>query len=236
MTGYTAADAIGQTPRILQGPRSDRNALSRLRQKIERGEPFEGEGINYRKDRTEYNVEWRIAPIRDASGKTTHFVGIQRDITARKQAEIELEVIHKQLVEASRRGGMAEIATNVLHNVGNVLNSVNISTGVIVESVKKSRVSGLARVAALLQEHTHDLGEFITRDHRGKNVPAHLVTLAEHLKAEQVTIIDELDSLRRNVEHIKEIVAMQQNYATVGGVKEMINVVSLVEDSIRMNE
>ena len=148
----------------------------------------------------------------------------------------ELENIHKQLVEASRRGGMAEIATNVLHNVGNVLNSVNISTGLIVERVKKSKTSSLARVVALLQEHAHDLGAFIGNDPRGKYVSSHLAQLSEHLMADQEAIVSELDSLRRNVEHIKDIVAMQQNYATVGGVKEMINVVNLVEDSMRMNE
>jgi signal transduction histidine kinase len=147
----------------------------------------------------------------------------------------ELEKIHKQLLDASRRSGMAEIATNVLHNVGNVLNSVNISTGLIVESVKKSKASSLARVVALLQEHAHDLGTFITEDARGKHLPAHLAQLSEHLMADQAAIGGELDSLRRNVEHIKEIVAMQQNYATVGGVKEVIDVVSLVEDSVRMN-
>jgi len=131
---------------------------------------------------------------------------------------------------------MAEIATNVLHNVGNVLNSVNVSAGLIVENVKKSRISSLPKVAVLLQEHTHELGAFITNDSRGKHLPVYLAQLSENLLADQETIIRELDSLRRNVEHIKEIVAMQQNYATVGGVKEMINVVSLVEDSMRMNE
>jgi signal transduction histidine kinase len=148
----------------------------------------------------------------------------------------ELESIHKQLVDASRLGGMAEVATNVLHNVGNVLNSVNISTGLIVESVKQSRASDLARVVRLLQEHAHDLGAFLTEDSRGKHVPAHLAQLSEHLLADQQTVVSELSSLRQNVEHIKEIVAMQQKYAMVGGVKEMINVLDLVEDSVRMNE
>jgi PAS domain S-box-containing protein len=157
------------------------------------------------------------------------------DINERKRAEAELETMHKQLVEASRRGGMAEVATNVLHNVGNVLNSVNISTGLVIESVKQSRASSLARVVALLQEHAHDLGTFITHDSRGKHLPAHLAQLSEHLLAEQAANIRELDSLRQNVEHIKEIVAMQQNYATFGGVKEMINVADLVEDSLRIN-
>jgi C4-dicarboxylate-specific signal transduction histidine kinase len=161
---------------------------------------------------------------------------LQAEISERKRAQAELENIHKQLVDASRRGGMAEIATNVLHNVGNVLNSVNVSAGLIVENLKKSRASSLAKVVVLLREHAHDLGAFITSDPRGKHVPAHLAQLSEHLVADQEAIVRELDSLRRNIEHIKEIVAMQQTYATFGGVKEMINVVNLVEDSMRMNE
>jgi ligand-binding sensor domain-containing protein/signal transduction histidine kinase len=161
---------------------------------------------------------------------------LRNEIEERKLMQMEVERVHQQLLEISRQAGMAEIATNVLHNVGNVLNSVNISTGLIVESVKTSRASSLAKVVILLREHAHDLGEFITNDPRGKHVPAHLAQLSEHLMADQEAIVGELDSLRRNVEHIKEIVAMQQNYATVGGVKEMINVVNLVEDSLRMNE
>ena len=94
---------------------------------------------------------------------------------------------------------------------------------------------GLARVAALLHEHAHDLGAFITADDRGKHVPAHLAQLSEHLLAEQEANRRELDLLRRNVDHIKEIVAMQQSYAKVSGVKEMINVAELVEDSLRIN-
>jgi two-component system, NtrC family, sensor kinase len=148
----------------------------------------------------------------------------------------ELQSIHKQLVEASRQGGMAEIATNVLHNVGNVLNSVNVSAGLMVERVKKSKTSGLARVVQLLGEHEDDLGEFITKDGRGRHVAGHLAHLSEQLLAEHEVIMRELDSLRRNIEHIKEIVAMQQNYARVGGVKEMINVVDLVEDGMSLNE
>ncbi len=148
----------------------------------------------------------------------------------------ELQSIHKQLVEASRQGGMAEVATNVLHNVGNVLNSVNVSAGLIVERVKKSKTSGLARVVHLLGQHEHDLGEFLSKDARGRHVPAHLSQLTDQLMAEHEVIVRELDSLRRNVEHIKEIVAMQQSYAMVGGVKEMVSVVDLVEDGMKINE
>ena len=148
----------------------------------------------------------------------------------------ELENTHLQLVEASRRGGMAEIATNVLHNVGNVLNSVNISATLVVDSVKKSKIASLARIAGLFQEHAADLGRFVTSDPQGKQLPAYLGQLSDHLLAEQNGMVAELDSLRGNIEHIKEIVAMQQNYAMVGGVKEIINVTNLVEDSLRITE
>jgi signal transduction histidine kinase len=148
----------------------------------------------------------------------------------------ELENLHKQLVDASRRGGMAEIATNVLHNVGNVLNSVNVSASLVADSVKKSKTSSLAKVVGLLREHEQDLGTFFTADPRGKQLPAYLAQLSEHLVADQQATIEELASLRANIEHIKEIVAMQQSYATFGGVKEMVDVVNLVEDSLRINE
>ncbi|MDB6053587.1 MAG: Integral rane sensor signal transduction histidine kinase [Verrucomicrobiales bacterium] len=148
----------------------------------------------------------------------------------------ELESAHKQLMEASRRGGMAEIATNVLHNVGNVLNSVNVSTGLIVDSVKKSKVLSLGRLVALLKEHEADIGTFVSVDPKGKQLPAYLGQLSEHLMADQKSMMAELESLRVNIEHIKEIVAMQQSYATFGGVKESISPVNLVEDSLRMHE
>jgi PAS domain S-box-containing protein len=90
MTGYTAKEVIGKTPRILQGPRTDKDVLSRLRKNLEQGEVFAGEAINYRKDGTEFDLEWQIAPLRNANGKITHFVATQRDITERKRAERRL--------------------------------------------------------------------------------------------------------------------------------------------------
>jgi signal transduction histidine kinase len=148
----------------------------------------------------------------------------------------EVEKTHAQLLLASRQAGMAEIATNVLHNVGNVLNSVNISASVVVESVKKSKVSSLAKVVVLLQEHEHDLGTFITSDPKGRQLPAYLAQLSDHFREQHLATVKELDLLRGNIDHIKEIVAMQQSYAKVSGVKEIVNLNDLVEDSLRMNE
>jgi PAS domain S-box-containing protein len=87
MTGYTAEEVIGKTPRILQGLRTDKVILHQLRKNLDRGEVFRGEAINYRKDGTEYHQEWQIAPLYDATRKITHFVSILRDITERKQTQ-----------------------------------------------------------------------------------------------------------------------------------------------------
>jgi PAS domain S-box-containing protein len=87
MTGYTREDALGRSPRILQGPRTDREVLRRLRSNLERGEAFEGEAVNYRKNGEEFFMEWQITPIRDPKGTVTHYVAIQRDVTERKRLE-----------------------------------------------------------------------------------------------------------------------------------------------------
>ncbi len=96
MTGYSRDEVLGRSPRILQGPKTERKVLDELRRCLEKGEPFFGETINYRKDGSEYFLEWHISPVRDTAGRITHFVSVQRDITARKKAE-ELQVqFHQQ--------------------------------------------------------------------------------------------------------------------------------------------
>ena len=167
--------------------------------------------------------------------KTAGRVWSFRDITARKQAEAELKKAHSELMDASRRAGMAEVATGVLHNVGNVLNSVNVSANVTSDLIRKSKITQIARVAALLREHAGDLADFITKDARGRQLPSYLDQLAEHLASEQALVLKELGSLQGNIEHIKEIVSVQQSYARVSGLTETLNVVDLVEDALRMN-
>lgn len=147
----------------------------------------------------------------------------------------EVERVHVELLGISRQAGMAEVATNVLHNVGNVLNSVNVSASLMADNVKKSSVRQLPKVVALLNQHAADLGTFITADPKGRNLPGYLNQLAGQLDHEQQNSIAELDLLRQNIEHIKEIVAMQQNYAKISGVSETVNVTELVEDALRIN-
>jgi PAS domain S-box-containing protein len=174
-------------------------------------------------------------PLRNQAGEIIGTVGISKDITAIKQAEARLEHTHKELVLASRMAGMAEVATSVLHNVGNVLNSINVAATLVDERVRKSRVADLCRLAQLLEEHAQDRAAFLTSDPKGQKVPAFLSHLAERLGSEQAATLEEISSLRRNVEHVKEIIAMQQSYARVSGVIEKIEVTDLLEDTLRMN-
>jgi C4-dicarboxylate-specific signal transduction histidine kinase len=130
---------------------------------------------------------------------------------------------------------MAEVATGVLHNVGNVLNSVNVSASLAVEMVRDSKLSSLEKVAALLQEHRGQLGEYLTNDPKGKLVPDFLVQLTSRLRGEHAGQLGELDSLVKHISHIKNIIAMQQRYAKVSGMLEMVPVEELAEDALQMN-
>ena len=146
----------------------------------------------------------------------------------------ELREAQAELVTTARRAGMAEIATNVLHNVGNVLNSVNVSAQVLYEKVHTSKGPGVAKVAQLMKEHPDDLGDFISSDPKGRALPDYLDKLADALAIEQQVMIAELAQLTRRIDHIKEIVATQQSYAGNASVLESGSLRELVEDVVRI--
>jgi C4-dicarboxylate-specific signal transduction histidine kinase len=160
---------------------------------------------------------------------------LQHEIAERKRAEEEVEALHNQLIEASRSAGMAEVATGVLHNVGNVLNSVNVSSTLLADRLRKSRALNVVRAAELLLERNGDLARWLTEDEKGRMLPAYLADLGKHLATEHQEMTVEVEGLAKNVEHIKEIVAMQQNYAKVSGFIEILPLEKLVEDALHMN-
>jgi PAS domain S-box-containing protein len=177
----------------------------------------------------------RAVPLLAENGTIIEWVGVHTDITDQILAEAEKDRLNNQLVDVSRRAGMSEVATSVLHNVGNVLNSVNISCSVISEKVRQSRIGTVAKTAAVLKEHSNDMVEFLNSNPQGRQLPDFLAKLAERLAAEQSGILAELDLLDRNIEHISQIIAVQQSYANVGGVQETLSVAELVDDALRMN-
>lgn len=158
------------------------------------------------------------------------------NITERKLAEAKLEKVHKDLLQTSRMAGMAEVATGVLHNVGNVLNSVNVASTCIADGIRKSKATNLAKVVALLRAHETDIGGFFANDPKGKQIPGYLAQLAEHVAGEQAAALKELGELQQHIDHIKEIVSTQQSFANVSGLTEILNVTEVVEEALRLNQ
>lgn len=176
------------------------------------------------------------------------------EVTERRKAEKALQELNEQLekrvsertkalreaqnklLDAAHRAGRAEIATNILHNVGNVLNSVNTSLVTLLSTVGKSRMPVFAKLAKLLEgKKTGDMGSYLANDPKGKQVPDLVIALAGNLQDEQNLLKAELEQLSKNVEHIKAIISVQQSHARASRVFEQIEVNGLVEDAIRVN-
>jgi len=174
-------------------------------------------------------------PVYDAENQALGLQIIFWDVTERKETEARLEAANRDLHEISRHAGMAEVATGVLHNVGNVLNSVNVSATLATENLRRSKVANVSKTAELLREHQADLAAFLTEDPRGQKVINYLGQLGDLLAAEQASVAGELGELNRHIDHIKEIVAMQQHYAKFAGVSEVVKVTDLVEDALLLN-
>ncbi len=162
-------------------------------------------------------------------------LALAAEIEERKRIQAEVEKAQQQLLEASRQAGMAEVATDVLHNVGNVLNSVNVSAGLLAERVRKSQLDGLSKLAELVAAHVHE-PNFLSQDAKGKMVPAYLQQLGGYVASEKGETLKELASLRQNIEHIKAIVAKQQEYSRLGGFTESVKLADLVEDALRLSD
>jgi PAS domain S-box-containing protein len=190
----------------------------------------------YRKDGSVIWISEHARAAYDAKGNLLYYEGTVEEITERKRNEAELEKLHKQLVDTSRQAGMAEVATGVLHNVGNVLNSVNVSAMLISERLGKSKIAHLTQVSALMRENSDNLGEFFNSNPKGKMLPGFVHSLADRLSAEQADLLSEAEALSKNIAHIKDIVSVQQSYAKVSGIIESLPPASLVEDALQMNK
>jgi two-component system NtrC family sensor kinase len=169
------------------------------------------------------------------NGRQAALRGILQDITREKQDAEQLDKLNRQLLDTSRQAGMADVATGVLHNVGNVLNSVSVAATVVGERLQRSKIVGLQRATALLREQNGNLADYLTTDPKGKLIPTYIDTVAGQLAEERDELLTKVQSVAQNIEHIKEIVAMQQSYAKVSGAYENLMASELVEDALRIN-
>ena len=229
-------DLIGKTDFDVFSSEHAQNAFDDEQRIIRTGEPV----IDKEEKETwpDGRVTWVSTsklPLHDLKGRVIGTFGVSRDITARKVAEEKLKTTQKELLAASRLAGMAEIASGVLHNLGNALNSVGTSAAILTEQFGRSRIQNLAKAAQMLEQHPDDLASFLTSDPRGKQLPAYFIQVAAALTAEREQMLAELGQLRRNVEHMSEVVAMQQNYARGSSLAEDCQAAELVEESLHIS-
>ena len=207
---------------------------------VETGRDLATRGLPYSFEYRIMAADGRSVWIRESGtvlvekGEPVAIRGIFQDITRHKLDSEKLDRLNRQLVDNSRQAGMAEVATGVLHNVGNVLNSVSVSATLVTDRLRHSKVDKLRQATALLRDQNGQLAEFLTNDPKGKLLPAYLDTVADQLAGEQTGLITLMTTVGQHIEHIKEIVAMQQTYARVSGVYENLAAATLVEDALRM--
>lgn len=214
---------------------SDRTRVTETSRRLaEVGKPFQLEYRVRAKDGRLVHVRESIT-VEMEDGHAKRLRGLIVDVSEQKAASEQVDRLNRRLVDVSRLAGMAEVATGVLHNVGNVLNSVSVSVNLMGDRLKNTRMPNLRRATTMLMERNGTLAQFLTEDRQGKVLPEYLARLAEYLEAEQAEMRSEVRQLSQNVEHIKEIVARQQNYAKVSGVFEHIDATELVEDTLRIN-
>jgi len=240
--GYLAPEQTGRTGRPVD-QRADLYALGATLYELATGKlPFESqdtlEAIHdhlVRQPQAPSQVDPRVPPALSAivlrllaKAPEQRYEGLEQRVQARTR---ELEQTQAQLVAAARRAGKAEIANNVLHNVGNVLNSVNVSTSLVRRTVANSRFEGLTRLVALMNEHKDDLPAFIGGDTRGRAVLPYLSDLAAALRDERDSTLADLDRVALSVDHITNVVAAQQSHAGPSSVLETARPEELIEEA-----
>jgi PAS domain S-box-containing protein len=215
-------------------PQDAAKAVQTGHEKATRGEPY---NFEYRMIAADGKTVWirESGTVLVEKGRPVAMRGIFHNVTREKLDAAELDKLNRQLIDTSRNAGMADVATGVLHNVGNVLNSVIVSTTLMRDRLRQSKIANLSRATAMFRGQNGRLAEFLTSDPKGKLLPEYLDTVAGQLNTEQAELITEMDSVGQHIEHIKEIVAMQQNYAKVSGAYENVSPVELVEDALRLN-
>ncbi len=161
---------------------------------------------------------------------------LRHEIAERERTERKLRELQDELVRTAHEAGMAEIATSVLHNVGNVLNSVNVASNLAAEKVRQLGVRDMLRVKDLLLQHQQDLADFLTKDQRGKHLIPFLIELANFMAKQEREVINHLDSLQKHIDHIKQIIRVQQSHARAGGLVQETSLAELIDDAIQINQ
>jgi signal transduction histidine kinase len=199
----------------------------------EQGKPFAVLGVDFDAGQYVRSILWHRAAMLIAAGMVgIIFVGTLAMMAALRGEMSKRAALQQQLIDASRKAGMADIATGVLHNVGNALNSVNVSASLIADKVRAPEIAELAQASELLRGHKDDLARYLTQDESGKHVPDYVAELAQFVGGQQKELDRELANLTQGIEHIKEIVRSQQQFAKPSSVAQDVDAAAVVQEAI----
>jgi len=185
------------------------------------------------KDGSTFFVETSLKLV--TQEKQEYIIAIARDITERKRAEAKLKTAQDKLLETAREVGMAEVATGVLHNVGNVLNSVSVTAGSIKTRIRKSKITYLTDVVKLVEKHADNLGHFVTKEEQGKKLPVFLAHLSKELLTEQSRCLEGLGALTKHIQHMADIIQLQQSHSKTKGLISPTSIKEVVYDALHIN-
>lgn len=195
-------------------------------------QPKEYQGL--RSDGSTFPLEFVVSAMH--VGDKRMRVCILRDVTTRKETEATLADAQSQLVDAAHKSGMADMATGVLHNIGNILNSVNLAVEEIHTVSSGSKIAGLLKANDLLLQHQEDMQAFLTQDARGQKLPQYFIKMGKVLNDEMTEINQESKELIKKVTMMKEVISTQQSYAKSGFHSEQLNLTELIEDALKIQE
>lgn len=234
LLGYQENELIGESPGLIFGEEFAQGAIieTLLLQGSVSG--VESSFITHEGQKIPISVSGSM--MQNQQGQFQGLVCVAQDITERKRMEEEKLQLHEQLLDTSRQLGMAEVAAGVLHNVGNVLNSINVSIGLITDLVKNSMVGDVGRISQLLVKHREDLGTYLSQNSKGKQIPGYLEKLSGQLVEEKRVALLELHRLREYAGHAQQCVAAQQDLAKPSEMTEPVCLAELVDEALAANQ
>jgi len=233
--GLTPEQIIGKSDFDFFDPEIAQRIFDDEQQIIRTGEPFFDK---LQKLTRNGETVWALTsklPLQDDTGQIIGTFGISKEVTKSVETQKALEDANRALMDANRQAGMAEVATGVLHNVGNVLTSINVTAHLLSDRFRDSKVTSIYKVCALLRDQAADLPGFFAKDPRGAKLPAYLESLANALDQERTETMADLSTLLKSIDHVKDVIWMQQSYASVAGVVEPLVLSEAIEDAIKLS-
>ena len=232
--GYAREELLGtMTMKDIEESVTDDASWKRQVDQLRLNNDIVQEGLYKCRDGSTFAVETSLRFV--TQEKQDYIIAIARDITERKRAEDKLKSAQEKLLETARDVGKAEVATGVLHNAGNVLNSISVTAESIEKRIRNSKISCLSDVVQLLRDNAEELGKFMTVEERGKKIPALLANLSTELIDEQQRCLETVEALTKHVQHVGEIIQLQQSHSKAKGLIEATSIADIVEDTLKIN-